>query len=180
MKSAMICLTHWLCSLKALPPLFFRLALAYGFYQPAVEKLTNHEATAQAFASLGIPFAGFSAYLVGVVEALGVPLLLLGLMTRWISTLLWIVMMVAIFGVHVPTHTDFMVPMWFGLALFSLMTTGAGRFSLDSRFCCCEKAVGCDSKKDSCSSSSVNTTCCSSSSHQVHHHEKSSGGCCRH
>jgi putative oxidoreductase len=179
MKDLMIRITHWLCSLKALPPLFFRLALAYGFYQPALEKLNNHEATTQAFASLGIPLPGFSAYLVALVEALGVPLLVLGLMTRWISALLWVVMLVAIFGVHVPTHTDFMVPLWFALALFSLMVTGAGRLSLDAYFWCCEKAV-CSASKSSCESPAPKTGGCCQTSQPHEHHDKSSGGCCRH
>lgn len=188
MKACMIRATRWLSCAKDLPPLFFRLALAYGFYQPAIDKLSNHEATMQAFANLGMPFPYFTAYLVGIVEALGVPLLILGLATRWISLILWAVMMVAVFGVHVPTHTDFMMPLWFALALFSLMVTGAGRYSVDRKFCFCEKALCCsNSQGNSCQSKSIKTSCCDSTSHSCSkesHHEAhkgaSHGGCCRH
>lgn len=194
MKELIVQVARGLRGCKDLPPLLFRLTLAYGFYQPAYFKLFNHAETARTFASLNIPFPEFSSYLVAVVEALGVPLLLLGLMTRWISSLLSIVMLVAIFAVHLPTHTDFTLPLCFVLTLFSLMVTGAGKYSLDYHFCWCEKAF-CEESKGCCGGKSSKAGCCETSTHthqiggcsdhsgkHVHSkdHDKPSGGCCRH
>ena len=69
-------------------------------------------------------------------EALGCVLLLLGLATRFISVPLMVVMLVAIKTVHYANgfscgKEGFEVPLYFFLMLFSLVTTGAGAFSLD-------------------------------------------------
>jgi putative oxidoreductase len=62
--------------------LFARIALAYGFYEPALTKWTNFETTVQWFGSLDIPFAPFTTLLVASIEIMGVVLLILGLFTR--------------------------------------------------------------------------------------------------
>lgn len=56
--------------------------------------------TAQFFAAIGIPLANYAAVLVASLEFFGGVLLILGLLTRWISVLLIIEMLVAFFKVH--------------------------------------------------------------------------------
>ncbi len=122
--------------LKDLPPLFFRLILAYGFYGPATMKLQNIHSVAEWFGSLGIPFPVFNAYLSTGTEITGIILLPLGLATRFISIPMMISMLVAIFTVHIShgfeaSNNGFEIPLYYLLMLFALMVNGAGKFSLD-------------------------------------------------
>ncbi|MGC9351870.1 MAG: DoxX family protein [Sulfurovum sp.] len=82
--------------------LAIRLILAYGFTQPAIFKLNNIETTVTWFTELSIPFPALLAYLVTGFESLGIILLIIGLFTRYISILLAMVMLGAIFFVHLP------------------------------------------------------------------------------
>lgn len=123
-------------SLRDLPPLFFRLILAYGFYEPALKKITNIDSIAGWFGSIGIPLPEVNAYLAAGTEALGVVLLTLGLATRFISIPLMVVMVVAITTVHLKNgfacgDNGFEVPFYYFFMLFSLVVTGAGRISVD-------------------------------------------------
>ena len=123
-------------SLSDLPPLFFRLVLAYGFYEPAVKKLTNITATSEWFASMGYPAPLLNTYMAAGTESLGVLLLTLGLATRLISVPLMVVMLVAIKTVHLKngyscSDGGFEIPFYYFLMLFSLLVTGPGRISLD-------------------------------------------------
>ncbi len=81
-------------------PLILRLLLAYVFYHTALEKLTSIESTAQWFEYLGIPLPTLNAYMAALTETLGFVLLAIGLGTRIISIPLVIVMLVALFTVH--------------------------------------------------------------------------------
>ena len=122
--------------LRSLPPLFFRLILAYGFYGPAVTKWKGIESVAEWFGSMGIPAPLLNAYMAASTEMAGVVLLTLGLATRFISVPLMIVMLVAIKTVHLENGYEcgkngFEVPFYYFFMLFSLVVTGAGAFSLD-------------------------------------------------
>ena len=124
-------------SLVDIPPLLFRLVLAYGFYGPAMMKWGNMEGVAEWFGSMGIPLPMLNAYMAGLTEISGVFLLLLGLGTRIISVPLIIIMFVAIFTVHLPNgfeagENGFEIPLYYLLMLFSLIVTGPGKYSLDS------------------------------------------------
>ena len=59
--------------LKDLPPLLFRLALAYGFYGPAMMKLKNINGIAEWFGSMNYPFPTLNAYMATGVETAGLP-----------------------------------------------------------------------------------------------------------
>ncbi|MCB0310654.1 MAG: DoxX family protein [Bdellovibrionales bacterium] len=125
--------------LADIPPLLFRLTLAYGFYGPAIQKLQNPGNVAQWFEGLGYPFPLVSAYLAGYTEALGVLLLTIGLATRLISIPLMFVMIVAITTVHFKNgfacgDNGFEIPFYYLLMLFSLFVSGAGRISIDAWF----------------------------------------------
>ncbi|MDZ4787281.1 MAG: DoxX family protein [bacterium] len=123
-------------SLKDFPPLLFRLVLAYGFYEPAMQKFNNFSSIIEWFGSLGIPFPTLNAYMAVATEVSGVILLTLGLATRFISIPLIVVMLVAIKTVHwqhgfAAGDNGFEIPFYYMLMLISLIITGAGKFSLD-------------------------------------------------
>ena len=116
--------------------LLVRLALAHGFYTPALLKWSNFDSTVEWFSSLGIPFATFSVFVAASIETLAVLLLFLGLFTRFISIPLMLIMLVAIFTVHFVhgfsvANNGFEIPLYYFLFLSILMTQGAGKFSLD-------------------------------------------------
>ena len=126
----------FLDNLKDIPPLLFRLVLAYGFYGPATMKLKNFGGIVEWFTSMGILLPKMNAFLATGTETAGFILLFLGLATRLISIPLIIVMLVAIFTVHIGNgfesgNNGYEIPMYYILMLFSLIITGPGRISLD-------------------------------------------------
>jgi len=116
--------------------LLARLTVAYGFYEPAMKKWSDIQSIAGWFDSMGIPLATFNAYMVASTELLGVVLLTLGLFTRLISIPLMIIMLVAIFTVHI-SHgfaagdNGFEIPLYYMLFLALFASYGAGKISLD-------------------------------------------------
>ena len=113
-----------------------RLAVAYGFYEPAKQKWSDIDTAAQWFGSMGIPLPTLNAYMAASTELLGVVLLTLGLFTRLISIHLMVVMIVAIVTVHLPNgfgagNNGFEIPLHYLLFLSIFATFGAGKFSLD-------------------------------------------------
>jgi putative oxidoreductase len=116
--------------------LLARLTVAYGFYEPAMQKWSNISSVSNWFGTLGIPLPTFNAYLAASTELLGVVLLTLGLFTRLISIPLMIVMVVAITTVHL-SHgfaagdNGFEIPLYYLLFLALFASLGAGKLSLD-------------------------------------------------
>jgi putative oxidoreductase len=117
--------------------LTLRLVLAYGFYDPALRKWEDIHAVAGWFESgLHLPFPLINAYLAATTELLGVILLTLGLFTRVITLPLMVVMLVAIFMVHLSNgfsagDQGFEIPLYYLLMLLTLASHGGGKFSLD-------------------------------------------------
>jgi len=116
-----------------------RVAVAYSFLKPIMMKIENLPETGLWFESLGIPIPHFFAYLVSGAEAIGVILLVAGLMTRLVSFVLGIVMIVAILVVHVgngfsAANMGFEIPLYYLLFFLILMTQGGGKISLDHLF----------------------------------------------
>jgi putative oxidoreductase len=116
--------------------LFARFAVAYGFYEPAMQKWSDISSVAVWFESIGIPLPTLNAYMAASTELIGVILLTLGLFTRFISIPLMIIMVVAITTVHL-THgfaagnNGFEIPLYYMLFLAIFASFGAGKFSLD-------------------------------------------------
>ena len=113
-----------------------RLAVAYGFYEPAMMKWADIGAIAEWFGSMGIPLPTLNAYMAASTEIAGVVLLTLGLFTRLISIPLMIVMVVAIITVHLPHgfsagDNGFEIPLYYMLFLALFASFGAGKFSFD-------------------------------------------------
>jgi putative oxidoreductase len=116
--------------------LFARLAVAYGFYEPAMMKWADIGAIAEWFGSMGMPFPTLNAYMAATTEIVGVVLLTLGLFTRLISIPLMVVMVVAIVTVHLPHgfsagENGFEIPLYYMLFLALFASLGAGKLSLD-------------------------------------------------
>lgn len=123
--------------LKDIPALLFRIILAYGFYGPATMKLANIDSIVEWFSGMGLPFPTLNAYMAVATEIAGFVLLFLGLGTRIISIPLIVVMLVAIFTVHIGNGFEagangFEIPLYYLLMLFSLIISGPGRLSLDA------------------------------------------------
>lgn len=121
---------------QSLSLLFARLAVAYGFFEPAMQKWSDIKAVAEWFGSMGIPFPTLNAYMSASTELTGVVLLTLGLFTRLISVPLMIIMVVAITTVHLPHgfaagNNGFEIPLYYFLFLAIFASHGAGKFSLD-------------------------------------------------
>lgn len=119
--------------------LFARLTIAYGFYEPAMNKWNNIEQTASWFESMEIPLPILNVYLVASFETLGVLLLALGLFTRLISLPLIVTMVVAIVTVHLgngfsAADNGFEIPLYYLLFLGLFSSYGAGKLSLDYYF----------------------------------------------
>ena len=124
---------------QSLSLLLVRLVLAYGFLNPLMMKIDNIPETGLWFESLGILLPFFFAYIVSGAEAIGIVLLFLGLMTRFVSLILGIVMIVAILLVHLPhgfsaSDMGVEIPLYYLLFFVVLLTFGAGKFSLDHLF----------------------------------------------
>ena len=116
--------------------LLARFAVAYGFYDPAMQKWADIGAIAVWFESMGIPLPTLNAYMAATTELLGVILLTLGLFTRLISIPLIVVMIVAITTVHLAHgfsagDNGFEIPLYYMLFLALFASFGAGKFSLD-------------------------------------------------
>lgn len=122
--------------MKDVSPLLFRLLLAYGFYEPAMNKLNDIHAIGDWFAGMELPAPYFQAYLATFTECAGVLLLFLGLGTRIIIIPLIVTMIVAIKTVHWANgfsagDNGYEIPFYYMLMLLSLLFTGAGKFSVD-------------------------------------------------
>jgi len=117
---------------QSLSLLLARLAVAYGFYEPAMSKWKDIDGIASWFGTMGIPFPTLNAYMAASTEALGIVLLTLGLFTRLISIPLMVVMVVAHLA-HGFSAGDngFEIPLYYMLFLLIFASHGAGKFSVD-------------------------------------------------
>jgi putative oxidoreductase len=122
--------------LQSFALLLARLAVAYGFYEPAMMKWADINSVAEWFGSMGIPLPTLNAYMAASTEIIGVILLTLGLFTRIISIPLIIIMIVAIKTVHLAHgfsagDNGFEIPLYYMLFLLIFVAFGAGKLSID-------------------------------------------------
>ena len=116
--------------------LALRLILAYGFFEPAMNKWNDIASVASWFESMGLFAPTFQAYMAASTEIVGVVLLTLGLFTRLISLPLMVIMVVAITTVHLvhgfsAGDNGFEIPMYYMMFLAIFASFGAGKLSLD-------------------------------------------------
>lgn len=122
--------------LKDIPLLLMRLVLAYGFWGPAMMKWHNMDGIASWFGSMGYPFPTLNAYLAATTEVTGAVLVLLGIGTRLITIPMMVVMLVAIFTVHIghgfeAGNNGFEIPLYYLIMLLTLMVYGPGKYSVE-------------------------------------------------
>ena len=123
-------------NLKSLPLLLMRLVLAAGFYGPAMMKIKNIDNIIEWFKGMNYPLPALNAYLAAGTETLGFILLFLGLGTRIITIPLMVVMLVAIFTVHLANGFEagsngYEIPLYYLIMLFTLFVYGPGKISVD-------------------------------------------------
>jgi len=91
-------------ALDFLAPLALRLYLAPVFWMAGTKKFADFPSTVEWFGNpdwgLGLPFPGLLAFLAASTEVVGAILLLLGLLTRWVSIPLMITMVVGAVTAH--------------------------------------------------------------------------------
>jgi putative oxidoreductase len=124
---------------QSLVLLVARVIIGYGFYETAIPKWSDIDSVAGWFASMGIPFPTINAYMAASTEILGAALLILGLFTRLISLPLIVIIIVAIFTVHLDNGfsagaNGYEIPLYYLMFLLIFVTQGAGKFSLDNIF----------------------------------------------
>ena len=121
---------------KRLGPVPLRLMMTLGFLVHGIPKLTpaGHQGFATMLATLGVPSPAEAAWLVAGLEVVGAFLLLFGCLVRYVTVLLIIEMVVAMFLVHwshgfgpggIETNLLYIA------ILTSLLFTGAGPLSID-------------------------------------------------
>ena len=109
----------------------------HGYLKLFTTGPTGFKATVTFFAAVGLPLPLYSALLVAVLEFAGGLLLILGLLTRWSSMLLFIQMLVALAVVH--AKNGFMVGvggyeyvLLILASLFAVFACGAGKLAAGS------------------------------------------------
>ena len=98
----------------------------------------NRTATAGFFSKLGLEPAMPLVYLVGAVEFFGGTLIAIGLLTRPAAVATFIVMMVAVFKVHLGNgffwiKGGYEYPLLWGVVALGLVFGGSGKLSVDER-----------------------------------------------
>lgn len=135
MKNLMncVCAEKW----GSYAPLVLRVVTGLVFAMHGWQKLENGLPGVSGFLmSLGFPMPGLFAVLLIVAELGGGILLILGLWTHWIAKVLAFVALVALFTVHASkgffiSGGGYEYILLLFAASFSLMVTGAGKYSLD-------------------------------------------------
>jgi len=98
----------------------------------------NRAATAGFFTKLGIEPALPLVYLVGAVEFFGGILIAIGLLTRPAAVAVFVIMMVAVFKVHLGngffwTKAGYEYPLLWGIVTLGLVLGGSGKLSVDEK-----------------------------------------------
>jgi putative oxidoreductase len=119
---------------KDLALLLLRVGVGIIFIVSGWGKLTGMEGTQQFFGSIGIPLAGFMAWVVALVEFLGGLMVLIGYKIRIPAVLLAIIMLVAILTVKLGGDNVFggmRLELMLLLTSLALAILNTGRYSLE-------------------------------------------------
>lgn len=116
--------------------LLLRVGVGVIFIVAGWGKLTGIEGTQQFFGGIGIPLAGFMAWVVALIEFLGGLMILLGYKIEIPAVLLAIIMLVAILTVKLggdDVFSGMRLELMLLLTSLALAMTGTGSYSLDDR-----------------------------------------------
>lgn len=118
-----------------------RLVLGMAFLYTGIMKVINPPMITNMLDGLGFPAPVFFAYVLMVVEIAGGAALILGLLTRFFSAALAIMLTVALFTVHIPAMSqgyalvvDFFKVLTIITGLIALFIAKPGRLSLDAKY----------------------------------------------
>lgn len=119
--------------------LALRIVVALVFIKHGWDKWQDIGKTTAFFASLNIPLAHFSAYLVATVELVGGLMVLFGLYTKEVAKFLAMNMIVALLTAHIhgPWKAAELALVLLGASL-ALAGLGAGKWRLVKNECCYE------------------------------------------
>ncbi len=135
-------------------PMPLRLVIGFGFIYhgfPKIFSVQGHEMFVGMLQGIGVPAAGLTAWVVGIVELLGGLALIAGAFVSVAAALLIIDMLVALFTVHLPNGFNFInitgmteagpqfgmpgyeVPLLYLAGLLALFLRGASHMSVDEK-----------------------------------------------
>ena len=135
-------------------PMPLRLIIGFGFIyhgSPKIFSGQGHEMFVGMLQGIGVPAAGLTAWVVGIVELLGGLALIAGAFVSVAAALLIIDMLVALFTVHLPNGFNFInitgmteagpqfgmpgyeVPLLYLAGLLALFLRGASHMSVDEK-----------------------------------------------
>lgn len=130
-------------NLQSLFLLYMRLTWGHQFLLAGADKLKNLPSTAEFFSHLGILHPEFHAYEVGLLEATGGILLMIGFASRLISIPLILILVTALSTAHAEHINNFRFlldpktlagqnPYPFLITTLLVLTFGPGRISIDA------------------------------------------------
>ena len=124
--------------------LLLRIAVGSVFFQAGLGKFMNFDRTAAFFTNIGIPLPELNTVLAAGTELIGGAFLILGFMTQLVSVPLAFVMFIALITAHLGDINSLMdlfsqTPFIYLLIFLLLSSTGAGKWSLDKKYCPTQK-----------------------------------------
>ena len=134
--------------------LIVRLVIGAIFIYAGYSKIfvMGMENVAGMFGEMGFPAAAFFAWLTAVAELLTGIMLVLGIWTKFAAAILMIIMLVALFVVHIQNGFDAGTQYVLSLiaALAALMSAGGGKWCVTKRCCPCPAGGCCGGEKGDC------------------------------
>jgi putative oxidoreductase len=127
-------------------PLVLRIVAGLIFILHGMQKTADVSMFSGFLSALSVPAPSFFAWVVIVLEVGGGLALIFGFLTHWISKLLMVEMLVAVLLMYFVKGVFDQPALVLFAAAFSLMITGAGKWSVDTwmfKSCCgkCEDGV---------------------------------------
>lgn len=124
-------------------PLVLRIAAGVIFTLHGWMKFGGIDGVTGMLTGMGVPGAMTFAWVITILELVGGLALILGVVTHWVSKLLMIEMLVAVLLMYFNKGVFDQMAFLLFTVTFSLMVTGAGKWSLDEWMfkSCCGKCV---------------------------------------
>lgn len=124
-------------------PLMLRVAAGIIFVLHGWMKFGGIDGVTGMLTGMGVPGAVTFAWVITILEFVGGIALILGAITHWVSKLLALEMLIAVILVYCNKGVFDQPAFMLFAATFSLMVTGAGKWSLDEWMLhsCCGKCV---------------------------------------